>query len=148
MYNFIPTVAASLLLLALPLHAAESPAVQTAPETPQPQSIGTEAVSIKTRMRQASMLLRGDATQADVNRAIEHYRVLAESGLAYAQYRLARIYLDGEHVTRDPELAHAWLLRAAELGYIDAQLELSELYSSGVGIDRNLVASYKWLEIS
>ena len=146
MNPLLPLAALCLLLTHASLAANDDAASSAAVD--REASLQSDSFSTKNRMRQASMLLQGKGTEPDVEAAIAVYRELAERDLPYAQYRLARIYLDGLYIERDPVQAFTWLLRSAELGYVDAQLDLSELYVSGSGTSKSLVDAYKWLEIA
>ncbi|MBX9758462.1 MAG: sel1 repeat family protein, partial [Beijerinckiaceae bacterium] len=52
---------------------------------------------------------------------------------ANAQYQLARMYLEGNGVTRDPRLAMQWLNAAAEKNHVDAQAFLGDILFGAKG---------------
>jgi len=72
----------------------------------------------------------------------------AEAGDVEAQYRLARIYDDGDGVKRDVGKAISWYRRAAESGQLEAQMELGEKYRTGTGVERNLDEAEKWYSLA
>ena len=92
--------------------------------------------------------MRGDQVEADVDKALALYRHVAERDIAFAQYKLARIYLEGQYVEPDVNIALQWLNRAAALGFVEAQLEMSRLYEAGDLLETDLVMAYKWLKIA
>lgn len=68
----------------------------------------------------------------DPGRAAEMFQYAATRfGDADAQYDLARMYLDGSGVARDPEQAARWLNLAADKGHKNAQAVLGDLLFKG-----------------
>lgn len=76
-------------------------------------------------------LLAEDGLGEDKNmvEALARYTRGAEAGSTKAQYRLARIYLDGQGVPADPARGEAWLARAAKGGDDAATEELATLHA-------------------
>lgn len=71
---------------------------------------------------------------ADPARALEMFHYAATNfGDPNAQYNLARMYLDGASVKRDPRQAARWLNLAADKGHKDAQALLGSLLFNGDG---------------
>jgi TPR repeat protein len=65
-------------------------------------------------------------------RAVDWYKPGADAGVRAAQYRLGMIYLKGDGVPRDDQLAAKYLKGAAEQGHAGARKEAGELlYSMG-----------------
>ena len=58
---------------------------------------------------------------------------LAESGDVEAQYKLGKMFYDGEGVTQNYQEAEKWLLLASEQEHTDAQYWLSSIYFMGSG---------------
>ena len=56
----------------------------------------------------------------------------AEAGLAEAQYRLGRLYLENKVVPFSPVEAARWLIQASEQGHAEAQVTLATLYLQGL----------------
>jgi TPR repeat protein len=91
--------------------------------------------------------------------AARHYRQLAQSGDAEAQYRLARVLTPlsarnisastwSVHVKNEDEITK-WYERAAEQGHIDAQFQLATRYwSPGLDVPPDYVLAYKWYTLS
>ncbi|MCB1329684.1 MAG: sel1 repeat family protein, partial [Maritimibacter sp.] len=84
-------------------------------------------------------LMHGEGSNVPQNtaRMIELLTAAAEDGYHFAQYRLAKAYLDGEGVPGradpalgipDPARAASWFTRAADAGNLEAALELAGLY--------------------
>lgn len=62
-----------------------------------------------------------------------------------AQYRLGLLYLIGDEIKQDYNLANQWFRKAAELGYAPAQYCLGANYLYGEGVMRNKAEAIKWL---
>ncbi len=69
-------------------------------------------------------------------------------GDADAQYNLARMYLDGTGVRRDPAQSVRWLYSAAKKRHVAAQALLGDLLITGVDVRGRPVEGLKWLEIA
>jgi len=70
--------------------------------------------------------------------------LLANDGVASAQFELASRYMDGRDVTRDPALAAQWFEKAARQGFAPAQFRLGSMYEKGVGVERDYATARKW----
>lgn len=66
----------------------------------------------------------------DYNKAVACFETAAESGNAEAAVRLAKMYGNGDGVTKDPKKTIAWLKYAADLGDADAMVIISALLAS------------------
>lgn len=79
--------------------------------------------------------LRGIANTRIVpnpERALEMFHYAAVNfGDAAAQYNMARMYLDGEGITRDGRQAARWLYLAAEKGHIESEAVLGQILFNG-----------------
>ena len=74
----------------------------------------------------------------DVVRAQELFQYAASTfGDPNAQYNLARVYLDGVGVKRDPRQAAGWLYLAAEKNHMESQALLGNLLFTGQGVQKN-----------
>ena len=94
--------------------AASLMACQTPTQTPTPTfEAGVEA-----------------ASRVDLGAAIEIWTPLAENGDMRAQYRLARLYAEGEGVEKDPAEAARLYRLAGEQGHIEAQFDVRIPYHS------------------
>lgn len=84
-------------------------------------------------------LMHGEGSSVPQNsaRMVELLTEAADAGYHFAQYRLAKAYLDGTGIPGradadlgipDPSKAVTWFTRAADAGNLDAALELARLY--------------------
>jgi TPR repeat protein len=69
-------------------------------------------------------------------------------GNADAQYQLARIYLDGHGVARDPRQAARWLTLAANKGQYQAQATLGAMLFKGDAVPREAARGLMWLTLA
>lgn len=68
----------------------------------------------------------------------------AEKGDAEAQYKLGKIYHEGEGVAQDYEQAFNWYSNAAKQGHTDAQYRLGLMYDKGEGVDQDYTLAAEW----
>ena len=68
----------------------------------------------------------------------------AESGDAKAQFGLARMYYNGDGITKDDAKAVEWYQKAAEQGNVFAQYKLGEMYDKGEGVSRDAAKAAEW----
>lgn len=68
----------------------------------------------------------------------------AEGGSPVAQYRIGRMYDDGNGVVRNYAKAREWYLKAARQGNADAQRDLGTLYAWGRGVDKSPEVAARW----
>jgi len=66
---------------------------------------------------------------------------LAEAGVVDAQYRLAKMYMEGSKVGIDQEVACGWMKKAAESRHVQAQVEYADMLFSGVGMEQDVVTA-------
>jgi TPR repeat protein len=87
--------------------------------------------------------------KSDPARAREMFSYAASYfGNADAQYHLARIYLDGRGVARDPRQAARWLALAANKGQHQAQARLGSMLFKGDAIPRQAARGLMWLTLA
>jgi TPR repeat protein len=86
----------------------------------------------------------------DPERALEMFQVAAtDFGDPEAQYRLARMYLEGSSVvSKDNMLAARWLALASEKGHHGAQALLGDLLFRGDGVPRQRARGLMWLAVA
>ncbi|MDB5593987.1 MAG: sel1 repeat family protein [Hyphomicrobiales bacterium] len=85
----------------------------------------------------------------DVLRAQELFQYAASTfGDPNAQYNLARIYLDGAGVTKDPRQAVGWLFLAAEKNHMESQALLGNLLFTGQGVPRQRARGLMYLTMA
>ncbi len=93
--------------------------------------------------------IEGEEDSHNPRRAVSLLRHAASYfGDADAQYRLARLYLAGDTVERDPLTAARWLALSAREGNVPAQALLGDLLISGVDVPPDRVDGLKWLFIA
>jgi len=68
----------------------------------------------------------------------------AESGYAKDQLGLARIYYNGDGVTKDDAKAAEWYQKAAEQGNAFAQYNLGVMYDKGEGVPKDAAKAVEW----
>ncbi len=68
----------------------------------------------------------------------------AESGNAKDQLGLARLYYNGDGVTKDDAKAAEWYQKAAEQGNAFAQYNLGVMYDKGEGVPKNAAKAAEW----
>jgi hypothetical protein len=76
--------------------------------------------------------------------ALKEIQPLAEKGDPRCQYSMGVLYENGFGVTKDPQQAAAWYLKAAEQGNSDAQFNLGAMNEHGAGIPVNYVEAARW----
>ncbi|MDB5649822.1 MAG: sel1 repeat family protein, partial [Hyphomicrobiales bacterium] len=85
----------------------------------------------------------------DVLRAQELFQYAASTfGDPNAQYNLARIYLDGAGVAKDPRQAMGWLFLAAEKNHMESQALLGNLLFTGQGVPRQRARGLMYLTMA
>jgi len=62
-----------------------------------------------------------------------------------AQYRLGRLYLDGQGTAKDPKQARRWLFTAAGKGQYEAQAVLGAMLFRGQSVPRDAARGLMWL---
>ena len=75
---------------------------------------------------------------------VELVRAAAEDGLAAAQYRVSKLYENGQGVPRDLAQSRAWTARAAEGGSVKAMHDLAVFYANGEGGPLNYAGAVQW----
>lgn len=76
------------------------------------------------------------------------FKLAANQKNEYAQYRLGRLYLVGEHLQKDVETAVCWLAASAEQGNQYAQYVLGKLYLCGREVPRDWETAVFYLQKS
>ncbi len=82
--------------------------------------------------------------RGDYATALREFRVLAEQGLARAQYNLAFMYDNGQGVPQDHVQAVKWYRKAAEQGAARAQNNVGVMYHTGEGVLQDYAEAAKW----
>ena len=83
-------------------------------------------------------------------RALEIFHFASVNfGDATAQYDMARMYLDGTGVTKDPRQAARWLYLAADKGHIESQALLGQMLFNGYdGVAAQHAKGLMWLSLA
>jgi uncharacterized protein len=90
---------------------------------------------------------------SDIKADPEHAREMFAYAASYfgdrdAQYQLARLYLDGTGVPRDPRIAARWLNLAADKGQHEAQAVLGDMLFKGTEVQRRAALGLMWLTLA
>ena len=87
---------------------------------------------------------------ANPERALEIFHFAAVNfGDATAQYDMARMYLDGTGVAKDPRQAARWLYLAADKGHIESQALLGQMLFNGYdGVAPQRAKGLMWLSLA
>lgn len=103
-------------------------------------ALGITAISSTLPSKEASsdeLLARGLARVAaakqpeDYRIALNYFRMAAKKGNVEAQFQLAIMQLDNEHVDQDEEAAIRWLEKASKQGHKQAAIALDYVVNSG-----------------
>jgi hypothetical protein len=119
---------------------------EEAPHTPQARFVASAFVSL------GSYYLTGIPNTA-VKRDVARARDMFSYAASYfsdpdGQYHLARMYLEGVGVTKDPRLASRWLSLAAHKGQHHAQALLGQMLFRGEDVSRQAAAGLMWLTLA
>ena len=102
--------------------------------------------------RIANMFLNGKGTDPDLSTALYWFSKSAENGNAYAQYKLASYFDEGQEIPQDAEIAQKYYVDALA-GFIqqdeiepDAQLEyrIAMMYLRGKGVPADEQTALRW----
>src|SRR5215831_5924971 len=83
--------------------------------------------------------------QKDYATALKEFTPLADQGKAEAQLYLGKMYMMGQGVLKDPDLAIKWLKASASQGNADAQFFLGSIYLLP---QTDVNEGVKWLRLS
>ena len=93
--------------------------------------------------------IKGTNIKPNAPRAAEMFSYAASYfGDPNAQFNLARLYLEGHGMTRDPRQAARWLNLAAEKGHSPAQALLGQLLVNGDGVPMQRARGLMWLDLA
>ena len=90
----------------------------------------------------AAVMLAVSAVAADFNQM----QLLANQGIAEAQFNLGLIYDNGEGVRQDYSKAAQWYEKAANQGIAEAQFNLGLKYNDGEGVRQDYTKARQWYE--
>ncbi|MDA1089733.1 MAG: tetratricopeptide repeat protein [Proteobacteria bacterium] len=72
----------------------------------------------------------------------------AEAGSANAQFALARLYHNGDHIAADPKAAYQWYAKAADQGHVEAQYSIGAMYANGDGVRQDYFRASEWYRLA
>lgn len=102
-------------------------------------------VAEKSMVTRPSFQLAIDAyDEGDYTSAFQYFADSAEAGDANAQFRLGRMYEDGEGIPQHYRKAEQWYREAAKQGLDDAQHRLGLMYAEGRGVEQNDNKAVSW----
>jgi hypothetical protein len=140
----VVVIAVCLTFLLIPAH---SMAFQTTsmPQAKAKRSLGRRAVQQTEAVLLYRRGLRYDqGPRKDYSAALESFRRAAERGHPAASYQLARMYIDGRGIPRDPSMGFYWLQRAADRGHAAAQYQLGKIYELAASRPGNTEKATQW----
>jgi len=85
---------------------------------------------------------------AAYEKKIETVKAQARTKDAKAQYRLAKLYLNGEGRSKNLRLAHDWFRKAAEQGHVGAQYQLGRMSEAGEGVRQDYRRASEWYHLA
>ena len=93
--------------------------------------------------------IKGTYVTSNPSRAVEMFSYAASYfSDSNAQYNLARLYLEGTGVKKDPRHAARWFNLAAEKGHTASQALLGHLLMTGQGVPRQRAKGLMWLTLA
>ena len=72
----------------------------------------------------------------------------AEAGNVKAQFELAQLYHNGDHIEADPKAAFKWYSKAAETGHVGAQYFLGTMYANGEFVRQDYFRASEWYRLA
>ncbi|WP_246216033.1 tetratricopeptide repeat protein [Microvirga makkahensis] len=121
-------------------HADESP------DSPNAMVVSSAFVALGTYFLDG---IKGTYVSANPARAVEMFSYAASYfSDSNAQYNLARLYMEGTGVSRDPRQAARWLNLAAEKGHPPSQALLGHMLINGQGVPRQRAKGLMWLTLA
>ncbi len=96
-----------------------------------------DGLSLLEIVQQSNDLIQGNGCARDEVKGAQLAEQAANLGCAQAIYVLAKLYMSGIGVPRDPEMAFKCFVDASEHGYTKAIGRVAELYHLGIGVAQN-----------
>jgi exopolysaccharide production negative regulator len=119
---------------------------EEAPGTPQARFVANAFVALGNYYLEG---IPGTAVKPDPDRAREMFGYAASYfGDPDAQYRLGRMYLDGNGTLKEPKQAARWLSLAARKGQYQAQAVLGAMLFKGEYTPRQAARGLMWLTLA
>jgi TPR repeat protein len=116
------------------------------PDSPNASVVASAFVALGTYFLDG---ISNTYVSANPARAVEmfHYAASYFSD-SNAQYNLARLYMEGTGVEKDPRMAARWFNLAAEKGHHASQAMLGRLLFNGQGVSRQRARGLMWLTLA
>ncbi len=121
----------------------------------QPSSGGGISGFFNTiRSAASAATTRSPSTGRDLNAALKHYLIAADSGLAEAQYNAALMLGQGLGIESDTPEAERnqamvkWLAAAAAQGYARAQAQLARMYLDGDRVEKSTAEAARLFQLA
>ena len=116
------------------------------PDSPRASLVANAFTSLGTYYLEG---IRGTNIKPNAPRAAEMFSYAASYfGDPSAQFNLARLYLDGQGLAKDPRQAARWLNLAAEKGHSSAQALLGQLLVNGDLVPMQRARGLMWLDLA
>lgn len=80
------------------------------------------------------------------DKALEYFEKAANNGQMLAQYNLAKMYLNGNGTSKNPQIAAQWFMKAAQQGDAAAQYMIGKMYLDGQGVNKDEQQALTWLK--
>lgn len=97
----------------------------------------------------AICLEHGYGCQKNYQESLKYYRIGAEVGDYYCQYKLGIYYLNNfNNDTTNIIKAIDWLIKAAQRGLTEAFIKLGDLYYDGQFVEKDYKSAYNWYSLS
>ena len=95
--------------------------------------------AVNSGSREAKVLLAGLLGQIEGNasEAVALLKEMSDKNYSLASLSLGFIYLDGEHVSQNVNLAFKYLMKAASSGHPLALRYIGDCYLNGIGVEKN-----------
>lgn len=72
----------------------------------------------------------------------------AEAGSAKAQYEMARLYHNADHIKPDFKSAFKWYSKAADKGHVEAQYLIGTMFAKGEGVRQDYFRASEWYRLA
>ena len=95
-----------------------------------------------------NMFYYGYGVEQDYEQAAELYKKAADTGFAWAQFRLGWLYRGGKGVPWDEKKAIKWYEKAARQGVALAANNIGVLYHNGETIEKDPIKALMWYNIA
>lgn len=128
-----------------------APTEQALPKTSKPIKnplTTTPAPASAKPMSDKELVEAGTKAYRSLNydEALEYFEKAANNGQMLAQYNLAKMYLNGNGTSKNPQIAAQWFMKAARQGDAAAQYMIGKMYLEGQGVSKDEQQALTWLK--